>query len=231
MDIRTTVDALDEAGAKAALTRLLTAMTTPAFGALPKRETDLMVFDEMIRIGVIPPGASLYQLMTGLRITRAKANQLVFDRAVRSHTVADLDAAVIEALGRVRFEKSGEAFSIEIEDPLLHAHLKERLRRLGHASDTSFNPSLVKMGLDAARDLIVDVMPEERRKLVKDALVKAGAPDESVKGIVGKTLRAIGGKAKDGATDMATEAAKDQVKVLVAGAAPAIITTLGSLFT
>lgn len=231
MDIRTAVAALDEAGAKASLERLLTALVTPAFGALPKRETDLMAFDEMIRIGVIPADASLYQLMTGLRITRAKANQLVFDRAVRSRTATDLDAAVIEALGRVRFEKSGEAFSIEIEDPLLHAHLKERLRRLGHASDTSFNASLVKMGLDAARDLIVDVMPEDRRREVKDALVKAGAPDDSVKGVVGKALRAIGGKAKDEATGMVTDAAKDQVKVLVAGAAPSVITTFTSLFS
>jgi len=231
MDITTAVAALTETGAKAALKRILAAMTTPAFGALPKREIDLVMFDEMIRIGVIPADASHYQLMTGLRITRAKANQLVFDRGVRSHTAADLDAAVTDALGRVRFEKTGEAFSIEIEDPLLHAHLKERLRRLGHASDTSFNPSLVKMGLDAARDLIVDVMPEDRRKIVKDALVKAGAPADGVKGAVGKALRAIGGKARDGATDLAVDAAKDQVKALLVGAAPALIATFTPLFT
>lgn len=231
MDIETTVAALDETGAKAALTRLLTGMTAPAFGALPKREIDLLVFDEMFRIGVIQADASIYEIMTGLRITRAKATQMVFDRAVRSHTAADLDIAVVDALGRVRFEKSGEAFSIEIEDPLLHAHLKERLRRLGHASDTSFNPSLVKMGLDAARDLIVDVMPGYRRKMVKDALVKAGAPEDGIKGMVGRALRVIGGKARDGATDLATEAAKDQVKALVVGAAPAVFAAFRPLFT
>lgn len=231
MEIDTVIDGLDEAGAKAALKRLLGAYTAPAFGALPKREIDLLVFCEMSRLGVVPADASLYDLMTGMRVSRAKASQLLFEREVRSRTPADLDVAVTNALGRVRFEKSGDIFSIEIEDPLLHAHLKERLRRLGHASDTSFNPSLVRMGLDAARDLIVDVMPEDRRKAVRKALIDAGAPDDSVKGVVGRALKAIGSKVGSGATDMATEAAKDQVKLLLAGAAPAIVTTFTTLFS
>lgn len=231
MDIDAAIAALDETGAKDALRRLLTAYCTPAFGALPKRETDLLAFVELTRIGAIRPDASLYDMMTGLRVSRAKASQLLFEREVRSRTAADLDAAVISALGRVKFEKSGEAFSIEIEDPLLHAHLKERIRRLGHATDTSFNPAIVKMGLDAARDLIVDVMPEDRRKAVHKALVDAGAPDDGVRSVVGKALKAIGAKARDGASDMATEAAKDHVKTLLIGAMPTVVATFSTLLT
>lgn len=231
MDITTAVAALGDTRAKTALKRLLTTMVTPAFGALPKREIDLLVFDTLIDVGAISPTASTYELMTSLRITRAKANQLVFERAVRSRTATDLDAGVIAALAGARFEKAGEAFSIEIEDPLLHAHLKERLRRLGHASDTSFNAALVRMSLDAARDLVVDVMPADRLETVRKALVKAGAPEEGVKGVLGRALRAAGGKAATEAGGMATDAAKDQIKALMTGAAPTIAASFASMFT
>lgn len=223
MDIPKSIAALSGDEAKDALSRILTAFTSPAFGTLPKREIDLMVFTEMTRLGIVSPKASAYELMVGLRVARAKANSLVFDRDLRAHEVGDLDAAITEALANARFAKDGDYFVLEEDNPLLHATLKDRLKRLGHISDTSFNTALIRMSPDAATALTVDLMPKDGREEVRRALVKAGAPDESLHGTVKRALIAVRDKVKDGAVDMAADFGKEHVKLLIAANAPAIL--------
>lgn len=231
IDIDGTIDAMSADEARAALKRVLTATVTPAFGALSKRELDLMIFTEMTRLGMIKRRASIYNLVTSLRINRSKAQQLIFDREVRAHSAADLEEALRTALAEAKFLKDGTMFVIEQEDPLLNAHLKERLKKLGHVSDTSFNANLIRMTLDAARDLVVDVIPEAEREDVRKALVKAGAPDDTLKGAVGRTLGKIGEKVGTAATDTVVDAAKEQVKSLVTASIPSILASIPALFS
>lgn len=231
IDIDTAIDSLTPDEARAALKRILHAQITPAFGALPKRETDLVMFCEMSALGIIPAQASLYDLVTGLRITRSKASQLIFDREVRrGSTAADLDTLAIEAIAGARFVKDGEFFLIEEENPLLHAHIKERLKRLRHLTDTSFNSALIRMTLPAATALIVDLIPSERRDDVKKALVDAGAPDRSVTHVVGTALKKLGGKATDSMSDVATDGLKEYLKPILMGAPAAIAAAWPSIF-
>jgi hypothetical protein len=231
IDVTATIDALDADEAKAALKRILTAAVSPAFGATTKREMELMLFGELIAVGALSARPSSYEIMTRLGVAQTKARQLVLDRALRLHREEDLDADLRQAVSNARFVKDGTMFVVEMEDPLLHAHLKERLRRLGHVSDTSFNANLVRMTLDAARDLVADSIPDADREKVRKALVKAGAPDEGYRGVVGKALGRIGEKVGEAATDTAVDAAKDQVKSLVTASIPSILATLPSLFT
>ena len=83
MDIRTFIEANSADDSREALIGILTRYTQPAFGALPKRETDILIFEVMRTLGLLPEDASVYDLMTDLRITRAKASQLLFDSAIR----------------------------------------------------------------------------------------------------------------------------------------------------
>jgi len=230
-DIDTAIDSLTAEEARAALKRILHAQVTPAFGALPKREGDLAMFCEMSALGIVPAGASLYDIVTGLRITRAKASQLIFDREVRrGSTSADLDALAVEAIAGARFVKDGEFFLIEEENPLLHAHIKERLKRLRHLTDTSFNSALIRMTLPAATALMVDLIPAGRRDAVKDALVAAGAPDRSVGHVVGTALKKLGGKATDAASDVATEGLKGYLTPILMGTPAAIAAAWPAIF-
>lgn len=231
IDLNATIDAMDADEARGALKRIMTAAVTPAFGATTKREMELMLFGELIAVGALSPRPSNYEIMTRLGVGQTKARQLVLDRALRLHREEDLDADLRQAVSNARFVKDGTMFVIEMEEPLLHAHLKERLRRLGHVSDTSFNANLVRMTLEAARDLVADVIPDAEREKVRKALVKAGAPDEGYRGVVGKALGKIGEKVGEAATDTAVDAAKDQVKSIVTASIPSILATLPSLFT
>lgn len=77
MDIEKIIDDADESALRSAIKRFLGEFTRPAFGSLPKREIELIVFQLLREIGALRENATLYDLMTDLRITRAKASGLV----------------------------------------------------------------------------------------------------------------------------------------------------------
>lgn len=199
---------------KAALRSLLVVTTSPAFGAVSKRELELALFEMLRELGIIDRKASLFSLMTELRVTRAKATQLLFDIEVRSRgdDADGLDDEIRTALAETKFAKDGDLFVLEIENPLVQAHLRNRLRDLGHVSDASFNSAIVRMSIDAATDLMVGLIPVDQRGAVKNALVAAGAPDGSVKGVLRGALKTLGKKFAGEAGDQLAEGAVEKAE-------------------
>jgi len=196
MDINQIIEDTDEAALREALKQFLSEFTRPAFGSLPKREIELIVFRMLREIGAVQQGASLYDLMTDLRITRAKASSLLFDIEVRKFgdDTGLLDDQLKDALINTRFTKDGDYFVLEIQNPLLNAHLKDRLQRLNHVSDTSFNSAIVRMPLSAATDLIEYLVEADRLEQIRQSLIAAGAPDTSVKGVLLAATKKLGSK-------------------------------------
>lgn len=224
MPIEDKIDNVDADRAKEALKAFVKVFSTPAFGALPKREIELELFEVLRSIGVIDRKATLYTLMTELRVTRSKASQLLFDAEVRKHgsDAAYLDSEVKAAVKATRFAKNGDQFILEIENPLTQAHLRHRLKALGHVTDTSFNTAVVTMSLDAAKDLVIDLIPEGDRGVVRQALVDAGAPDTSLKGILTGALKALGSKVIGEAAEGLADEAPLMIGALLQGAGAAI---------
>lgn len=217
MDFDTKFQSISHEEAHGALKNLIQQFCEPAFGALPKREIELSFFETMRDLGVIPKDASLYQLMSDLRITRSKANALVFDLDVRQmgDDKDKLDKEIQKALIGTRFAKDGDYFVLEIENPLVNAHLKEKIRKLNHISDTSFNSAIIRIPVEAVTDLITDMMSSDRQELVRKALVKAGAKDDSFKGILKSSLTALGKKVLGKAADtLANDAVEFGSKLL-----------------
>ena len=186
-----------DAQLRTALSTFLTEFTRPAFGAVPKREIELQVFHLMHEIGMIAPDASIYDVMTQLKVTRAKASQLRFDmemRRIGDDKVA-LNDLVKEALSTTRFSKDGSYFVLEIENALVIAHLKEIVRTVGHISDTSFNPALVRLSHDAMIAVIEHLLTHDEQKIVQQALIQAGAPDTRLSGILTSAVTHLAQKA------------------------------------
>ncbi len=194
MDIDKTVDTMDAARCRRVLKELLTAYCRPAFGALPKREIDILVFDLLFDAGLIEPSASIYDLMRDLRIQRAKARTLLYDREVRlaENGEAALDAKLRTLLGSAKFVQDGRYFVLEVESPLVQAHMRERLRELGHLTDTSFNPQLVRLQAGAVTALAATIIPKKDQEAIRVALVKAGAPDVSFEGVLRGAFQVLG---------------------------------------
>lgn len=221
MDIKRVIEAADDALLRSQLAAFLAAFTQPAFGALPKREVELKVLELLRGIGGVDEKASIYSLMTDLRITRAKATQMLFDLEVRAHggDAAKLDAEISEALRRTKFAKDGDYFVIEIESPLVLAHLRQRIRAAGHVSDTSFNSSIVRAPLDAVVDLMLNLIPRDQHEGIKSSLEQAGAPPSTIKAMLKVSLKELGKKMCHGTADHFVDAmAKKWIDPLLDGA-------------
>lgn len=194
MDIKLIINALPEAKAKAVLAQLLERYLTPAFAALPKNEVELLVLDALEQVGAISADPQLYELVSKLKVTRAKARRLIYDRELRHSSSADLDAKVKALLKRPLLQKQGELFVLEVENPLVSDHLRDKVQQLGYVSDGSFSPSLIKLGLEAITALIASLLSTAEQEQVRLALVAAGAPDGSFKGVLKATLKKVASK-------------------------------------
>ena len=182
--------------AKDSLKKLIGDYIKPAFGSLPKREIDLLMFGLLLEVGVVSKESSMFELMKDLRITRAKAQSLVYDLQVRSgeRTPDDLDKETKATLGKAKVSKDGGYFVVEIEDPLLQGHIRERVRKLGHVSDTSFNSSIIRLSLAAFSELASVLLNVDEQEAVRKALVMAGATDTSFKGVFTSSIGKLAGK-------------------------------------
>lgn len=200
------IDRLTESEAKAHLRALLEGVTQPAFGVLPQRELDLILFKLMRDMGVIDPDASLYELMSDLKITRAKARNLVFDLEIRDAQAArGLDARARAALAKPRgFVMDGAYLAFGIENPVVQAHIKDKVTSLGHLTDASFDATIVKIKPQAMGALVEALMEEKDRDAFREGMIAAGFDkDDSLQTLIREGLVFIGKKTiGDTATDI-----------------------------
>lgn len=186
-----------EQSAKEALHLILARYLTPTFGALTKRDIDLLIFTALERIGYLEPDPSLYALVQKLRVTRAKARSLLYERELQRMGERDLDEKVRQALRRPLIQKQGELFVLEIDNPLVIDHLRARVQMLGYASDSSFSSSLVKLSDDAIIALLDSMLDDKHKERVRKEWIKAGLPDKSFQGVMKDIFKALAKKVAD----------------------------------
>jgi hypothetical protein len=177
-----------------ALKNLLGRFLTPAFGSLPKLEIEIIVLEALQDIEAISGHPETYELVSKLKVTRSKARALIYTQELRKTSSDALDERVKELLKRPLIQKAGEQFILEVENPLVSDHLRDKVRQLGHVSDGSFSPSVVRLSIGAIVSLIEHYIPEKDREGVRQALVKAGAPNTSLKGVLEAVLRGVARK-------------------------------------
>lgn len=69
--------------------QFLNAYMTPAFGALPKGEIDLLVLQFLESVGYVDPDASTYDLISKLKVTRSKSRKLIYERELRRSSISE----------------------------------------------------------------------------------------------------------------------------------------------
>jgi hypothetical protein len=126
--------------------------------------------------------------------------------------------------------KQGDLFCLEIENPLVLDHLKDKLQRLGFATDGSFSPSLVRLSKDAFNALVVDCVPSGNQMAVKAALVAAGAPDGTFGGVIKGVLVKLGGKFADSAGEEMAGNISEYLGPILTGAISEITSRVSELF-
>jgi hypothetical protein len=230
MTIHEEIADADAETCRTALAFILSEYVKPAFGALPKREIDLLMLEALVRIGYLDSEPSLYQLIQSLRVSRSKARSLVYERDLRRLGKKQLDEILRGSLIKPYILKQGELFCLEIENPLVLDHLKDKLQRLGYATDGSFSPSLVRLSKDAFNALVIDCVPLANQKAVKDSLVAAGAPNGTFGSVVKGVLVKLGGKFADSAGEEMARNISEYLGPILSGATSEITSRISELF-
>jgi hypothetical protein len=219
-----------ESACRETLEYILCEFSKPAFGALPKKEIELLMLDGLVRIGYLADEPSLYELVQLLKVSKSKSRSLIYERDLRRLGSTELDRLLVGALTKPHILKQGDLFLLEIENPLVIDHAKEKLRSLGYAADGSFSPSLVKLSIDAFNALVANSIPVENQSVVKAALVKAGAPDGSFGAVIRGVLVKLGGRFADSAGEEVAGNISDFLGPIFSGATKEITSKVSELF-
>jgi hypothetical protein len=222
--------AASDAQCRSALEHLLAGYVNPAFSVLPKREVELLVLDCLIAVKALPAEPTLHDLITQLRVTRSKARSLLYDRELRRQTSATLDDQLRRLLTRPLFQKQGELFALDIENPLLGDHVRKRLAELGHASDGSFSPTLVRISLDAAVALMADLLDPAQRKDMRTALEAAGAPRTGLAPALKAIVRKLATKLADDTGGAMVDQLQGVLEPFFAGARDTVMERVRDVF-
>lgn len=215
MDIEKIVNNSTEEDTKSALTYFLQSYMTPAFGALPKNEVELIVLNALEKLNAIDEEPELYELVSKLKVTRSKARGLIYDRELRRSSEQELDEKVKALLKKPLIQKNGGLYVLEVENPLVSDHLRSKVQKLGYVSDGSFSPSIVKLGLDAVAALIESYLTDQEKDDVKGALVAAGAPNTSFKGVIKATFKKVAGKVASDTGEVLMEKTSDFISPII----------------
>lgn len=215
---------------KVAIDKFLEAQLDPAFGALPKQESELLILELLIDLGAVSKRPTVYELVSNLKVTRSKARRLIYDRELRTSSENQLESDVRQLLVRPIIQKKGDSFALEIENPFLADFVREKLRKLGHVTDGSFSPSVVTLSLKAMTSLIESYLSDSQKKIAKDALISAGAPGSGIKSLLEKALKKLGEKVADETGELAAEEIIGHLKSILEGSKTVIAEKFKPLF-
>lgn len=166
---------VDSEKQKSLLLDFLNAYSSPSFGSMSKRDTDVALFSMMQELGIIKKNPQIYEVVSLLHVTSSKARNLIYEASLRRNDEETLNRSLLEHLQAPRFlATSDKMIALEIDDPLLIDHLRFKLRNLNYITDGSFNPGLVKMSYDAYASIFGDTLPQD----VKDRLLNEIDTDE-----------------------------------------------------
>lgn len=169
--------------------------TSPAFGALPKREVEILVFQMLQKLELISPNPDIFELVEKLRITRTRASSLVYDSSLRTYDKDHMKELLREVLKKPVIRRDDEKnICFEIENPLLADYLKHEFRITGYAIDGSFSPTLVKLTHEMVVLLVSKYIPEKLQKEAEKSLHTSGLSDKSISGFLTGALKQIGKK-------------------------------------
>lgn len=225
---------LDEQNAekvKEVFAELLKGYLTPAYGSMSKRDFDILLFMKLQQLGLFEKNPDLYELVSELRVTRAKARNLLYESKLRQTSKEELDDELKEMLKRPVFLKDNDKIGIEISNPYLIDHLRAKLKQLNHITDGSFSPELVRLTTDAFVALFESYLPETSQKEIKRAFVSVGAKeDTSLKGVLKGVVKKLGTKVADKAGGAVADSVVDYLGPVINGSIASIKKVFSGFF-
>ena len=195
---------VNEDKAKESLIRVFEAYLEPSFGAMPKRDIDLLLFSELYTLGVFSNQSKteLFDVISNLRVTRQKARNLIYESQLRAVEGINLQDELCELLSNPIVEKV-EQINLEVDNPLLMDYLKSKMKELHCLTDGSFNQDIVKMKVESFSKLLQDCFEIKKNRDVGKRLVELGL--------------------KEGTKDVFVDVIKNSIKKVLGDAASGVV--------
>lgn len=210
------LEKIDPKKAKESLIKIYTEYLNPAFGALPKRENEIVMFQVLQDLKIFTDNPDQYSMLSSLRVTRTKARNLLYESKLRQNV--DLEAELKELLKSPILLKNDDKVCLEIDNPLLIDHLKHELRGLKFITDGSFSPDLVKLTPSAYKALLNKFFGKICKQEMNEALISCGAKKKVTVGtLLTGVLKKIGGKVANDYGDQAAEYLGEYLSDLFSG--------------
>jgi len=206
---------------------------TPSFGSLSKRDFDILLFMKLQELNVIDKTPELYELISELKVTRSKARNLLYESKLRTLTNNDLENELKNILINPIFLTDTDKLGIEIANPYLIDHLKFKLKKLGHITDGSFSPELVKMTKEAYLSLIETYFiynDEEKQNIIQELINNNIIEDTSFKGLLSSALSKLAYKIAGNAGEEALEEVSEYLSPFVTENKDLLIEKITNLF-
>jgi hypothetical protein len=197
--------AIEPARNDAFVTEFLDAYLTPSFGALTKREADILVFTLLYKHGAFGARPDIQQVSRILRLNPARVRGYLRDMDLRDTTIDEAWFAreVKQLLAVVKVDADGRHIILGVERDSLRAEIVERIKRLGSTPEFGNNRELLQIDFATFGAFIASfASPEEIDRLRQGFLGADGKaklkPGELVTQLVGDALKkAVGDAASD----------------------------------
>jgi len=183
---------------KESFLKLLNLYLTPAFGSISKRDFEIALFIELKELGIIDD--DIYNIISTLRITKSKAQTLLYEAKLRTSNDEKLENELKTLLLTKIYEvdKENKKVLFEITNPYLVDFLKNKLKNLGYLTDTSFNQDILKIDIKAYTNLILEYDFPQKKEILNKLQQQGGIKDvrkrvtkEILTKIAGETLSEI----------------------------------------
>lgn len=175
-----------------------------AFGTVGKSEVDQLVFDALVRVGLIDPNGAIYPIARVLKVTPAKARALLFQHQLRNADDAALDRQVLRTLADAKFSVDDKRLSFGVESPLIRTVIDARLKAAGIYSDVSLSGEILKVPVTQLGEFVSVFLDDAAAKALAKRL-KVAAGDKGV-------VDALNGFGKKIAEDLAKAGTKAAAK-------------------
>jgi len=161
---------------------------------------DSLVFALQIEAGAINPKSQVFEIARDLKVTPAKARNLLFQWQLREDGEGWLQRELVPALRSAKFVKDGDKLEFGIESPRLREELRSALKREGVYADTSFSPELIRVSVEHFAKALDSLVDEKSKEAIDKELMKdGGLKDKTLRGVLRRVLpdlvKKIGGEA------------------------------------
>lgn len=130
-----------------------------SFGIMPKGEIDIRLFMLLQDIGVIKMNPTNFEVVRDLRVTTAKARNLIYAAALRRTDETSINDEILELMCSPRVPTEGkDVIIIEIDNPLLADHIKAQLRQWKEGTDATLNANALKLSMNGYNKLLMSLL-------------------------------------------------------------------------